>query len=256
MNDSKKLNWLLLRGLGRESRHWESFPDALEETFGEGSVHFLDIPGCGQERRQAVPSNMNDLTDHLRKNWKRLKVITPGSWGLITLSLGGMVGMNWCKRYPKDFSHLVLMNSSAKNLNFPWQRLRPKAFLQLFKIAKEENEILREQLVLEMTSQKHRFDEDLAKKWSHLAKKFPISRFGVLKQAYLASRFKAPKYLKTNVLVMSGLKDEMVDTKCSEKLATHLRAPLKVHTEAGHDLALDAPAWSAREIKQWVSTIS
>ena len=38
-------NWLLLRGLAREQRHWEDFPAILERTLPGTRVHRLDLPG-------------------------------------------------------------------------------------------------------------------------------------------------------------------------------------------------------------------
>ena len=80
----------------------------------------------------------------------------------------------------------------------------------------------------------------------------PISRFTVIRQLAAATRFRVPFALEPRTLVISSARDEFTHPDCPRALAAHLRAPLAVHAEAGHDLATDDPAWLAAEIRRWV----
>ncbi len=57
-----KSAWLLLRGLGREKRHWGSFPEALERKLG-ARVLALDLPGFGTENARPSPATVLALDE-------------------------------------------------------------------------------------------------------------------------------------------------------------------------------------------------
>ncbi len=40
--------WLLFRGLVREKRHWENFPNALQAYFPDDKIVLYNFPGNGQ----------------------------------------------------------------------------------------------------------------------------------------------------------------------------------------------------------------
>mgnify|MGYP003949335389 CR=1 FL=1 len=44
------MNWLFLRGLTREQRHWGPFRDVFARDYPGAKVHCLDLPGTGTER--------------------------------------------------------------------------------------------------------------------------------------------------------------------------------------------------------------
>jgi pimeloyl-ACP methyl ester carboxylesterase len=109
-------NWLLLRGLMREQRHWEGFPARLQQYFPDDGVLLADLPGFGREVQQQSPSRIADITDELRMRWQAERA--KGPLRLLTLSLGGMVAIDWASRYPDELSAVVLINSS-------WQASAP-----------------------------------------------------------------------------------------------------------------------------------
>ena len=48
MNKALGQNWILLRGLARESAHWGDFIPLLQSTFPDAQLTLLDLPGTGR----------------------------------------------------------------------------------------------------------------------------------------------------------------------------------------------------------------
>src|SRR4051812_640504 len=117
-----KTNWVLLRGLGREAKHWANFPQELSNSFENGKVLALDFPGWGSAKGDASPWLAADVIPALRK--KLQEAALEGPTYLLGVSLGGMVALHWAARYPEDFKGTVLINSSFRGLNPFFHRLR------------------------------------------------------------------------------------------------------------------------------------
>ena len=92
----RRVDWLMLRGMAREQRHWGRFPEALRASLGGDRLHCLDLPGTGTEHARGTPASIRGIKDDVRARWLQLKAQQPGPWGLIAISLGGMVAMRWC----------------------------------------------------------------------------------------------------------------------------------------------------------------
>ncbi|HEY5138312.1 MAG TPA: alpha/beta hydrolase, partial [Methylococcales bacterium] len=56
-------NWLLLRGLARESAHWGDFIPLLQSAFPDASVTMVDLPGTGRFYKEASPRSIKAITD-------------------------------------------------------------------------------------------------------------------------------------------------------------------------------------------------
>ena len=56
---SLRQNWLLIRGLARESGHWGDFLTQLQRAFPQAQIHCLDLPGCGINHRQSSPDSIS-----------------------------------------------------------------------------------------------------------------------------------------------------------------------------------------------------
>lgn len=243
-------DWLILRGLAREQGHWGDFPGTLAATLG-ARVHTLDLPGAGVERDTTCPVTVADIVTELRRRW--LPLATPGSrWGLLGISLGGMIAMQWPADHPQDFTRIVLANTSARNTNAPWRRMRPAALGQVLRALGESDPLRREGIVLAATTRLQPDLSAVAARWATIATERPIRRGNVLRQLLAAMRFTAPRALTPRVLVLGGGADPLTDPSCPRALAERFDAPLHVHPDAGHDLSLDAPAWIAATVATWL----
>lgn len=245
------MNWLLLRGLAREQRHWGDFLPILGARLEGDGVHCLDLPGTGTEHSRQSPASIAGIAEDLRQRWQALRVVRPGPWGLIAASLGGMVAMQWCATWPADFARLVLLNTSAGNLSPPWQRLDARLLPKVARTLLSSSQVLRQKNILEMTTRLQPDLDALARKWAGVQDDAPVARATVLRQIFAGMRFRVPAHLQPAVLVLGSAGDRFVDPACPRKVAAHLGARFESHPTAGHDLPLDAPAWVADQIATW-----
>lgn len=237
------MNWLFLRGLAREQRHWHEFPDLLESSIPDNRVFHLDLPGVGTEQERLSPTTVDSIVEDLRRRWLLLKENTGADWNLLAISLGGMLGMRWCEKYPQDFKKLVLINSSAADLSPVFHRIKFQALLKILKAGFTHGLKKKEFDLLNLTTSLRKDLDSLSSLWAQWAQERPIRRDTALRQLMAASLFRAPARLETPVLILSSKGDLICHPCCSEALAKHFRAEHRIHPQAGHDLPLDDSQW-------------
>jgi pimeloyl-ACP methyl ester carboxylesterase len=246
------MNWLLLRGLAREQRHWGRFPALLGAQLPGDRVFCLDLPGTGTEHQRQSPASIAGITADLRARFLALKAQHPGPWRLLGVSLGGMVAMHWCATWQDDFAAVVLINTSAADVSVPWRRMRLAVVPQVLRALVSSDEEARSLRVLQVTARLVERPEQVAREWARLQLESPVSRVTVLRQLFAAGRFRAPKHLTPAVLVIAAARDPLCDPDCPRRLSSRFHAPLLTHPKAGHDLALDDPEWLAAQVRTWV----
>ncbi len=242
----------MLRGLAREQRHWGNFPDHFTSEIAGSKVHLLDLPGTGTENHRRCPQDVAQITDDLRQRWYALTLEHPGPWGLLAVSLGGMVAMQWCATYASDFERLVLVNSSASNLSAPHRRMNLRVVPQVARALVDKDAVSRERRILSITTRMLTDHERVATEWATYLTERPISRKTAISQILAAACFRAPAKITTPLLVLAGAHDPLADPMCGFRLSRHFQAPLHVHPSAGHDLSLDDPGWLAKQVKTWI----
>jgi pimeloyl-ACP methyl ester carboxylesterase len=245
------VHWLFLRGLSREQRHWGAFPEVFARHVPGARVHCLDLPGAGTERGRASPITIEAIAADVRARWLPLREEMNGSWGLLAMSLGGMVAMAWCAEHPDDFSRLVLAGTSAGDLSPPWRRFKLRIVPAAVRTLIERDPVAREAGILSFTAHVVEGRDAVAAEWARYP---PMARGDVLRQLFAAQRFRAPERIEVPALVVTGDRDELADPSCSRTLASHLGAPLVMCPEAGHEIALDAPSFFASEVAAWLAS--
>ena len=245
-------NWLIFRGLARERRHWGSFVDIFSEMVPGTRLHGLDFPGVGTENDRSCPASIDGIVADCRRRWQALRAEVAGPWSILGISLGGMVSMDWCARHPEDFEHLVVINSSTRDLSSPLRRLNHKVIPQLAGAIMEKDPVKRERMVLGFTSRMATDIEGNARRAAAYMQDSPIKRRTVFKQLFAAARFSAPQEIDIPTLILAGAQDPLADPRCAFRLSRHLGAALHIHPEAGHDLSLDDPAWISRQVSTWL----
>ena len=250
--------WVVLRGLSREKRQWGSFPELLEQSRPSMKVLRLDLPGIASARDRMAPFSVKKMVDDLRARlMTEERVLDPsfsGRWGVLGVSLGGMVALDWSYRYPHDFGAAVVVNSSAGNLTLPQLRLRPKNIPTLIKAARTPDLVERELIVLRMNTTHHGENREIAKRWAHYRQQAPVARSTLLRQLIAGFRFQCPPSVRTPTLLVSGAKDRFVSPLCTKRLAERLSVPHVQHPTAGHDLPLDAPEWLVKQMLEFEVT--
>ncbi len=254
------MNLLLLRGLHREARHWGEFPTLLKTISGH-QVFTLDLPGYGAHVQFSAPPTISQNTDFLRQKWLDLCQSAPSNapWGVVAISLGGMVALDWTERYPNDFKLRVLINSSVGGWSPLWHRLRPQALIYLLANALSWTDAQRERVGLRMTSNLplHGRRRALARNLEILNASAP-KRANAVRQLLAAIKYQAPPHKSHDypgkTLVLRSEHDRMVHPHASRVIADRTQATLISHFTAGHDLPLDDPEWTAQVISDWINT--
>jgi pimeloyl-ACP methyl ester carboxylesterase len=246
------MNWILLRGWSREARHWGDFPAQLQAAFAGAAspvtVQPLDLPGSGSRHTERSPTRISSIVDLLRD---RQNERNEGKTHLLGLSLGAMACVDWAARFPGEVAACVLLNASARPFSPFYRRLKPDNLPAVLGLFFEKDARRREAGILALTSSGGA--AGLAPTWAGYAEERPVSRGNVLRQLVAAARFRAPDSPPAvPLLVLAGARDRLVDPRCSEALARRWNARLALHPGAGHDLALDAGAWVAAQVKGWL----
>ncbi len=232
-----KATVILLRGLAREQEHWGNFPLLLSQAIDQ-QVLCIDLPGMGQYWQHRTPASLCGILTLVRRQLRKQQ----GPYHLFAMSLGGMLAMRWAELYPAEVASLLLVNSSAGSLTPFYQRLRWQSYPTVI-AALCANLQQREQLILHLTSNQPEVRQAHLAGFVRLADLRPISRLNALRQLWAASNFVLPDKPACPVLLLGSKRDRLVDVVASEKIAQCWQVQLRLHPSAGHDLALDDPAW-------------
>jgi surfactin synthase thioesterase subunit len=221
----RPINLLLIPGLARETHQWETFSQILEEQIIFSKTHLLELPGVSEKINLESFKRIETYTNELREEWLYLKDKHQGSWIIMAFSMGGMIGVDWCNRFPYDMTSLILINSFAGNLSLPPLRFDIKA---------------------------------MGKVLGHFLKEggeHPIEKGILLKQIYTISRYKVPSELNCAIKVLASKKDNIVSYKCSEAIAKHFSTKVTLHKESGHSIHLDDPKWLIDQVEDFLKNL-
>ncbi len=253
MNKNLGQNWILLRGLARESAHWGAFVPLLQSTFPNARITLLDLPGTGCFHRETSPNTIKAITDEVRRHALDNGVIEQPVT-ILALSLGAMVAWEWMHRYPEDICGAILMNTSFADLSPFYQRLRWQSYGKFIALTMTRDLHNREAKILQLTSNRRNRDEQIIQAWEQIQKDRPISLKNSFRQIIAAASYR-PGDIKPKqpVLLLNGQGDRLVSPACSE--AIHKKWNLELHSRigSGHDLTLDDGAWVVLQLKAWLA---
>ena len=242
-------NWIFLRGLTRESRHWGNFIEQFQQTLHGGRVVALDLPGNGLLNQQRSPISVHDMVAHCRAELALRHLAPP--YQLLAMSLGAMVAVAWADAYPQEISANVLISTSMRPFSAFYHRLRPANYGALLKLlVGRATPELWERTILRITA--NLAHDDVLPLWLALRRDCPVSRVNALRQLIAAARFRAATVQPlTPTLLLAGVQDHLVSFECSVALAKTWQCNLSLHPSAGHDLPLDDGTWVADQVRQW-----
>lgn len=246
--NSSLRKWIFLRGLGRHSGHWGPFLDQFKKDFPQDEFELLDLRGNGTLAHS--PSWLN-IEDNVRDLRARSRWIHDGqSVYIMSISLGAMIATEWARKYPEEIEGIVLMNTSDRGTASFFERMRLRniyRFLPL--LLKGVNSPGVEKKILEMTTTMPGLEQ-----WADIFSKMkPTARKNFIKQIIAASRYKFPEHKpKTEVLILCGDKDPLVNPVCSKRIAKMWTLTPHCHPTAGHDLTLQEPDWVSEQLKNWL----
>ena len=240
--------WVLLRGLGREARHWGSLPGLLAAATGS-RIYTPDLPGNGRLWRQPSASSIAGQLSQLRQ--QLVTTLRHGPVQVLAISLGGMVALEWATHHPEEVARLALVNTSLAGLAPPWQRLRWQRYPALLRLLWQDT-AMREHGILQITSNLPTRRQAVLHDWQQWQQACPVSASNLLRQLAAAARYRPPTaWPRCPVLLLNSQQDQLVHPRCSQRLAQASGWPLRLHPYAGHDLALDDPLWLAQQVAGW-----
>jgi pimeloyl-ACP methyl ester carboxylesterase len=250
--------WIFLRGLTRDSRHWGNFPARFATALADAEVITPDLPGNGLRCHERSPHSVVAMAEQCRAELLAQGLCPP--FHLLAMSLGAMVAVAWSVRHPEEILSAVLINTSLRPFSPTRQRLRPASYATLLRhlLGPAGNMAAREADILRLTSRIAAADParraELVAAWSDWQRACPVSRRNAARQLWAASRYAAPREAPAaSLLVLAGGADQLVDSRCSQRLAQHWHCAYAKHPKAGHDLPLDDPDWVIGQITQWLA---
>ena len=253
------MNWLLLRGLGREQRHWYDFPERLRILVAPAPVFLLDLAGTGTERGRLPLPSVSWLARDVARRAQQLPGVRreprdgracEAPWSLVGLSLGGMVALELCWLWAQRVKRAIVINSSA-SITSPTVRLQPRALQGLAQALWARDATEREGRLLAVTSQLPVAEQ---RHYAELAAAFAAdgtpTRMALASQLCAAARFSPPTpgSVSAHLCFLGSSGDRLVSPICSRDLARRYAAPYWEHPWAGHDLPLDDPAWICERV--------
>ncbi len=252
MNKTLGKNWILLRGLARESGHWGAFVPLLQSAFPDAQITLLDLPGTGCFHRETSPRSIQAITDSVRScAMDQAALQQPVT--VLALSLGAMVAWEWMRSYPEDICGAVLMNTSFADVSPFYRRLRWQSYIDFIALATMRDVHERESGILQLTSNRRKQRKQTIRAWEEIQNKRPISLKNSFRQIIAAATYR-PGNIKPEqpVLLLNGLGDNLVSPACSEAIHKKWDLELRKHLWAGHDLTLDDGAWVVLQLKDWL----
>jgi len=245
--------WIFLRGLTREAAHWGRFTADFQQALPHARIHTLDLPGNGEHHRQTSPITVAGMVAACRDERARRGIETPVS--LLAMSLGAMVAAEWARVAPDELDGCVLINTSLRPFSPLLQRLKPGNYSALLRLAlggRSAKAI--EQTVLRLTSNQPEQLREVIPDWTAVRRQRPVSASNAVRQLLAAARYRAPREAPgMPLLLLASEHDQLVDSRCSQAIASAWHCPLLMHPAAGHDLPLDDPRWVADQVRRWLS---
>jgi pimeloyl-ACP methyl ester carboxylesterase len=186
---------VLLRGLVREQRHWQDFPDILHSYFPDDKFILYDFPGNGRRYKEtsatSITDMVNDVRAFVRKDTKQPVYI-------IALSIGAMVAVEWANKHPDEYAGAVLISTSLGGLNPFYKRLLPSTYPTIIKSLIFPADITQKEmgnlnLVSNIIANDETKRDAVINHWVSYAKQYTVSRENGFRQLISAMRYRVPR---------------------------------------------------------------
>ncbi len=245
-------NWILLRGLSRESAHWGDFIPLLQATFQDANVTMLDLPGTGRFHLEVSPHSIKTITSVVRRHAFDMGCLQQPVT-ILAISLGAMVAWEWMHKYPDDICGASLINTSFADLSPFYHRLRWQSYGKFAGLVMKRNVRNRETAILQLVSNRRDQDEQISLVWEKIQTQRPISLKNSFRQIIAAASYRpGNRKPKQPILLINSKGDRLVSPICSETIHKKWNLEIRSHPWGGHDLTLDDAEWVALQLKDWV----
>jgi pimeloyl-ACP methyl ester carboxylesterase len=231
---------VLLRGLNRDKRYWLEFT----AEFTQCEALWIDLPGMAVGDERKTPFSVARMVEEVRQELQSQG--HSGPYHLLGFSLGGMVVLEWLRRYPAEVLSLSAMNTSSRSLipNPParvnifnwthitlallWHRLRTLSRTLPMPL-------LVDKLTVVKDAERR---EHLIQTWTRLEAEHSAGNRDVLAQLVAAMmwRVRLPAESASKVQILQGSKDRFVPPRASQRLHKRLPGSTLHSLPGGHEL--------------------
>lgn len=248
-------NWLLLRGLSRETGHWGDFLPILQSRFPTARVSTLDLPGTGRRYQEISPCSIAEIMEAVRQQAIEQDLLTQ-PLTIAGLSLGAMVGWEWMLKYPDEIGAATLINTSQASLSPFYHRLRWQSYPAFFRLILQTDRLRRELAIIKCVANLRDRDLETASAWANIQALRPVSLTNTCRQLKAAARY-SPQDIKPKppILLLTGRGDRLVSPACTDAIHNKWKIPLQNHPWGGHDLTYDDGVWVADRLYDWVEQL-
>lgn len=251
------MKFVYIRGLVREKRHWDRFVPFMKKHFPNDDHFSVDIKGVGERYQVRSSSTISGMAEDIKEQLeKKYGDTLAGDLNLISVSMGGMIAIQFAYQFPDLVNSLVLMNTSIKGVNSIRLRLKPYGMINFFKVMFAFTTEKREDIILNMVSNNTLTREEIRPTWIKIQKENPVSKLNSFLQTFAAFRFSYPgvKIPAEKMLFLAGKGDNLCDYRCSEQLNKLFKgSSLSIHETAGHNIIDDDSEWVSQEITNFLN---
>lgn len=226
------MDWLLLRGLGRQKLHWGQWPSLLQAAqppastggVGDGRVYCVDNPGAGTEAHRLPPVSVAATAADVMSRFAAARAADGRSpdapWAVFGLSFGGVLALELASGPAPGLRCAVAVNCSLRD-SPPTDRMRPPAAARLAAAAVARDRA--EELMAEVTVNDDRLRAAAVEQWRAIPR---VPAATVVRQLLAAASAPAPQRVAVPLLVLAGTTDRLCAAACSRRIARRYGARL------------------------------
>lgn len=242
---------VLVRGLLRESGHWQSMLLALKQASPELVIIPPNVPGNGEKYRelsplnieQMLPSMLQQLPDHCDR------------YHLVAISMGSMLASHWAHALPNQVASLSLINPSFSRYSPFWHRINISALVSIAGSRLKGSDAFQKSII-KWTSPISVSQPEVLAHHIELARQHPVSARNAIRQLYAAAQFKgqsSPPDCPSQIIVST--EDKLVDSRCGEAIAKAWQVEISHFDCDAHDLPLAQPHELSHHLLHWLANV-
>lgn len=235
-----------LSGKGKALVLIHGFTDNLNMWYNqvpEFSKHYqvltYDVRGFGQTEKTSGPFSMDLFAEDL---YELLKVLDLPSVCVLGYSMGGRIALEFCMKYPKETTGLVMANSVVGAPSSPEREQRTKMMIEM--IQSGNNELIAEIMTVNSFSPGFK-EKDPAVFNQYKAIKLQNDPSGYLPvMMAMGASAQVPVDLdriQCPVLMLAGTSDNFMPLSVAEEMHKKLKKAILKTFSTGHIAAIEAP---------------
>ncbi len=242
---------VLVRGLLKESGHWQYMVDALTQASPELITVTPNVPGNGERYREITPSTIEEMLpsmlEQLPSNCER--------YHLVAISMGSMLASHWAHTLPGQVASLTMINPSFSRYSPFWHRINLRGLASIITSGLKGSDAFQKS-ILEWTSPMSVNQLEVLEHYQTLARKHPVSALNIFRQLWAAAQFKGrsePPACPTQVIIST--EDKLVASRCGEAIATAWQSDITRFDCDAHDLPLAKPHALSDHLLHWLANV-